>query len=60
LEDLEAEHSKLDHLMDAVEHHVQEEGEMFPKIRELFDEDELDQLGQELELAKGTPQRQAV
>ena len=47
--------------MDAVEHHVQEEeGEMFPKIRELFDDDELEQLGQELESAKGTPQRQAV
>jgi hypothetical protein len=34
--------------------------EMFPKIRELFDEDELEQLGQELELAKGTPQSQTV
>lgn len=52
--------AKLQALMDAVEHHVQEEeGEMFPKIRELFDEDELEQLGQELESAKGTAHRKA-
>lgn len=45
-------------LMEAVEHHIQEEeGEMLPKIRELFDEGELEQLGQELEAAKGTAQR---
>jgi hemerythrin superfamily protein len=42
-------------------HHVEEEeGEMFPKIREVFDEDELEQLGQELESAKGTQHREAV
>jgi hemerythrin superfamily protein len=53
--------SKLQGLMEAVEHHVQEEeGEMFPKIRELFDEDELEQLGKELESAKGTQHREAV
>jgi hemerythrin superfamily protein len=53
--------SKLQQLMEAVEHHVEEEeGEMFPKIREVFDEDELEQLGQELESAKGTPSREAV
>jgi hemerythrin superfamily protein len=47
--------SKIQLLIEAVEHHVQEEeGEMFPKIREVFDEDELEQLGQELESAKGT------
>jgi hypothetical protein len=47
--------------MEAVEHHVkEEEGEMFPKILEVFDKDELDQLGQELELAKGTQHRKAV
>jgi hemerythrin superfamily protein len=52
---------RLPKLMDAVEHHVQEEeGDMFPKIRELFDEDELEQLGQELESAKDMPQRQVV
>ena len=65
LEDLAAEThdfgSKLEKLMDAVEHHVQEEeGDMFPKIRELFDEDELEQLGKELESAKGTQHREAV
>ena len=52
--------SKLQLLIKAVEHHVEEEeGEMFPKIRELFDEDELEQLGQELESAKGTAHRKA-
>ena len=35
--------------MEAVEHHVEEEeGEMFPKIREVFAEDGLEQLGEEL------------
>jgi hemerythrin superfamily protein len=54
--------SKFQLLMEAVEHHVEEEErEMFPKIRELFEEDGLEQLGQELESAKGTPQhREAV
>ena len=53
--------SKLQLLMEAVEHHVkEEEGEMFPKIQEIFDEDELEQLGQELESAKGTEHRDAV
>ena len=33
---------------------------MFPKIRELFDEDELEQLGKELESAKGAQHREAV
>jgi hemerythrin superfamily protein len=53
--------SKLQELIEAVEHHIkEEEGEMFPKIREVFDEDELEQLGQELESAKGTEHREAV
>jgi hemerythrin superfamily protein len=53
--------SKLQLLIEAVEHHVEEEeGEMFPKIREVFDEDELEQLGQELEAAKGKEHREAV
>jgi len=52
--------SKLQLLIQAVEHHVEEEeGEMFPKISEVFDEDELEQLGQELESAKGTRHREA-
>ena len=64
LEDLGAEShdfgSKLQELIEAIEHHVEEEeGEMFPKIRQLFDEDELEQLGQELESAKGEAHRKA-
>ena len=47
--------SKMQELMEAVEHHVEEEeGELFPKIREVFPEDELERLGQELESTKGT------
>jgi hemerythrin superfamily protein len=53
--------SKLQELIEAIEHHVEEEeGEMFPKVREVFDEDELEQLGQELESAKGTQHREAI
>jgi hemerythrin superfamily protein len=53
--------SKLQELIEAVEHHVEEEeGEMFPKIQEVFDEDELEQLGQDLESAKGTQHREAI
>ena len=52
--------SLLQQLMEAVEHHVEEEeGEMFPKIREVFDEDELEQLGEDLESAKGAAHRKA-
>ena len=64
LEELRADNhdfgSNLQRLMEAVEHHVdEEEGEMFPKIREVFDEDELEQLCEELESAKGTVHRKA-
>ena len=57
LEDLEAEDhefdSKLAALIEAVEHHVEEEeGELFPKVREVFDKGQLEQLGQKLESAK--------
>jgi hemerythrin superfamily protein len=52
--------SKLQQLMEAVEHHVEEEeGEMFPKIQEVFDEHELEELGRDLEMAKGTAHRKA-
>ena len=52
--------SKLQQLMEAVEHHVEEEeGEMFPKIQEVFGEDELEELGRDLEMAKGTAHRKA-
>ena len=59
-EDLE---SQLEELMEIVEHHAEdeEEGEMFPKIRELVDEQELEKLGERLQSAKGQyqPQRKA-
>ena len=52
--------SKLQELIESVEHHVQEEeGEMFPKVRQVFDQGQLEQLGQELESAKGTAHRKA-
>ena len=52
---------KLQELMESVEHHVaEEEGEMFPKVREVFDERELDELGRQLNSAKGVHQREAV
>jgi hemerythrin superfamily protein len=45
---------KLQVLMENVEHHAEEEeeGKMFPKIRELVDQTELEEIGQELEAAK--------
>ena len=41
-------------LQENVEHHAEEEeeGKMFPKIRELMDESELEKLGEELEAVK--------
>jgi iron-sulfur cluster repair protein YtfE (RIC family) len=45
---------QLSTLKETVEHHVsEEEGEMFPKVRDVLAEDALDQLGRELESAKG-------
>jgi hypothetical protein len=48
-------------LKDNVEHHAEkeEEGKMFPKIREAVDRTELEQLGQELEAAKHKRLRKA-
>jgi iron-sulfur cluster repair protein YtfE (RIC family) len=48
-------------LKDNVEHHAveEEEGKMFPKIRDLIDRTELEQLGQELEAAKHKRLRKA-
>jgi hemerythrin superfamily protein len=45
---------KLKALMETVEHHAEEEeeGKMFPKVRQVLDEKALEQLGQELEAAK--------
>jgi hemerythrin superfamily protein len=52
--------SQLHGLMESVEEHVtEEEEEMFPKIREIFNEGQLEQLGKELESAKGTAHRKA-
>lgn len=52
--------SKLQELQETVEHHVEEEeGEMFPKVRELFQQGELERLGSQLESAKGKQHRQA-
>jgi hypothetical protein len=58
IEDLATEETdfgpQLSELMETVEQHVsQEEGEMFPKVRELFAVEELEELGKELESAKG-------
>ena len=53
--------ASLDELIENVEHHIaEEEGEMFPKVRELCDQATLDRLGNELEAAKGKQHRQAV
>ena len=45
---------KLKVLMENVEHHAEEEeeGNMFPKVRKLFDKNELEKLGEQLEAAK--------
>ena len=46
--------SQIQELEKTVDHHVaEEEGEMFPKIREIFDEGTLEGLGKKLESAKG-------
>ena len=45
--------AKLKVLMEDIKHHVQEEeGEMFPMIKEQFDESSLQELGQQLESEK--------
>lgn len=47
--------------MENVEHHAEEEeeGKMFPKIREVCDQESLEELGQELEAAKDKRHRKA-
>lgn len=56
--------SKLEELMEVVEHHAEdeEEGEMFPKVRELVDAQELARMGEQLQAAKAQNQshRKAV
>ena len=53
--------AKLKVLKDNVEHHAEEEeeGKMFPKVREAFDRQELEDLGEELEAAKHKRLRKA-
>ena len=52
---------KLKVLMENVEHHAEEEeeGKMFPKLRQIMGKQELEQLGADLEEAKGQRQRKA-
>ena len=53
--------AKLKVLSDNVEHHAEEEeeGTMFPKVRQLIGRAELEQLGKELEEAKNKRSRKA-
>ena len=53
--------SKLQVLIEDVEHHAEEEEEwkMFPKIRKICSQEELDELGTDLEEAKNKKQRKA-
>jgi hemerythrin superfamily protein len=53
--------SKLQVLIENVTHHAEEEEEakMFPKIRKICSQEELDKLGTELEIAKNKKQRKA-
>jgi hemerythrin superfamily protein len=52
---------KLKVLMENVEHHAEEEEEakMFPKVEEICDAGELEELGQQLEAAKSGRRRKA-
>jgi hemerythrin superfamily protein len=52
---------KLSVLMENVEHHAEEEeeGKMFPKIREICSQEDLEKLGEELEAEKNKQQRKA-
>lgn len=53
VEDSDAFEPKLKVLMEGVTHHVQEEeGQMFPKIEEIFDEATLEEIGKEMEAEK--------
>ena len=53
---------KLTDLMECVEHHAEEEeeGKMFPKIRQIVDPAALEELGEELDSAKQKRKRKAA
>jgi hemerythrin superfamily protein len=55
LSDREDFEDKLEELIDNVEHHAEdeEEGKLFPKVRELVSASELQKLGAQLQAAKG-------
>jgi hemerythrin superfamily protein len=55
LSDEEEFEAQLEELKDNVEHHTEEEeeGKMFPKVRDLVSANELEKLGVQLETAKG-------
>jgi iron-sulfur cluster repair protein YtfE (RIC family) len=58
--DTESFNSALMELIESVEHHIEEEeGEMFDRVGELFNNEALEQLGKELQVAKGTEHREA-
>jgi iron-sulfur cluster repair protein YtfE (RIC family) len=51
--DIEVFNSTFTDLIESVAHHIEEEeGEMFVKVRELFNDEALEQLGRELQMAK--------
>jgi hemerythrin-like domain-containing protein len=46
-------------MKESIEHHIEEEeGEMFRQARQVFDDDELDELGTRMEVRKGTAGRE--
>jgi iron-sulfur cluster repair protein YtfE (RIC family) len=58
--DMEGFNSTLTELIETVEHHIEEEeDDMFVKVRELLNEEALEQLGKELQMAKGKQHREA-
>jgi hemerythrin superfamily protein len=59
LKDSEEFESKLQDLEETVSHHAEEEeeGKMFPQVREIVDKADLEKLGEELAAAKGKRQQ---
>lgn len=58
MEDSEKFEPKFKVLQEDIEHHVEEEeGEMFPKVKKVFDSTELEQLGAQLEAEKKSFQK---